>query len=284
MLSPGAPPPMLSDGSTSKTGPTVCCGKRGITSGDGKVGGISYGDVPPRNDSIAPTRIGALSGSPSVTAVKLTPVSGVSAKEKPERTLTARISGCSLSICRARVSRPSIGSAAVAVPVGGHIKEGVPKRCEALAAQQDPVEEPRRADRGRMRIGMRIFAIGNQGIAVLGHFGRAIRMQVEHASQGEILGAGQVADAAQQLSFDVDDRLADHGPMQDEKDAIDAAFQLGPGGRFEFFPKLFDHAVCDGRARRGAKIDQGQKLPTGLARRFDRARQRRAISRGIEQL
>ena len=60
--------------------------------------------------------------SPVVEMQKLTPVSAVSAKEKPAITFTARKSLCVRSNSRARASRSRIGVEAVPVPVGGHIR------------------------------------------------------------------------------------------------------------------------------------------------------------------
>ena len=77
------------------------------------------------------------------------------------------------------------------------------------------------------RIGMRIFAVGDQGGGVPGHTFADIRMRIEHGEKQQFLRSGQQADSLQQVSLGVGLVFRSHGSVQNQKNRLNSTAECG---------------------------------------------------------
>ena len=129
----------------------------------------------------------AAASSPVVATAKLTPVSGISAKENPATTFTAQNSGTSAFHLAGECFERAHRLAAVAGAGGRpHDRRMLPVGARHLACGQRALQKFGGDLGGGAAVGVRIFAKGDEAVGVIGHALGEIGMRIEDAEDGHV--------------------------------------------------------------------------------------------------
>ncbi len=133
-------------------------------------------------------------------------------------------------------------------------------------------------------VGMRAFPVEDHAVAKIAHLGRERGVQVAHAIHRQPCRAGNSADARHQLAFGIIAFAGDHGAMQRQVDRIQPFGQRLVQRRFHLAPEGLEHRVIHG-ARRTAGIDgAGHHLPAFAFGHREKAIHLRGIAAALEDL
>ena len=133
-------------------------------------------------------------------------------------------------------------------------------------------------------VNVRVLAIGDQAVCQLRHAPGEIGMEIEHSKDGQPGGPRQGAQPFQHLALHIEERLRNHGSMQDQINRIDSGLQRGPGVLLKAGPEPLDDGILDQGGRLCPVVHGGDHIPAKLGRAFQHPAQGRAIARTGQHL
>ena len=129
-----------------------------------------------------------------------------------------------------------------------HDRRSFPGRHRALSSFHQPFQQQGPVAGCGKSVGMGILAVRDKSMAVGCHLAGTVAVQIEHAADRHI-DSNPLPEPFENLAFDVQQRLGDHGPVQHQTNTIDSArfFAAENGGQFG--PKAIDDPIFNESVR-----------------------------------
>ena len=285
---PGAPPPILSEGSTRRTGPRPAKAAAWSSAASGVISGTR------------PCALSAIARrcQPVERGLGRLVVAGRHHRERHARIghvgegeagddidrPDLRVGGFDLPRQRFEVAHRQVGGAGSGRrPDDRHAS---PEHPRALAGCEAAREEFGRAHGGVAGIDMRVLAIADQPVREPRHRFGQVGVEVEDAEQRNLLQAGHRAEPAEDLAFDVVERFAHHGAVERQVDRVDTVPRRALRAGHKIGEEGVDDRVLDAAGRASPCRSRRGQFPSPRDRRpreNRRSATRRRAGRGARR-